>query len=596
MKKLLTFILAFAIFSQQAFAIGASPLRIMMQANPGDTVEGYVDAQNTKKEAMLVNLTKGDFLVDENESLEFMQTPQEGNVHSLMNWIELTENDVLVDALQSKKITYKINIPADAPSGSYYGVVFVQGKSPEAAAQSSGVGISANVAQLILLEVYGDLSRNTELKTFNIIKNDRDEVATNTTFQANVFNSGNTHDSITGTIIVADSKLNKLEELTFNRDKYNTMPERQKTYVENWRFEKYENGTYAAYLDSKNKDEKPYVAEIKFKISTDKETDQKMLTVLNTTIGKSYQDALSAFQNPKATSRVFVVFGLLLLFIIITAITLIVKRKKHKRGKKRFFGLFSILALVFGLSLSSVSAQDTDIITVDATVDVGQYADFALVGCWADTGSDTWIFDPTDDSANLRQPGDRENGAGGDQYTWYDVPGGTPNGNLDPTSTGSFGYDDCQFTTTAQNWSNWNITVYSDDFDDVTTLYEIPDMVGYSTNGFDFTLESEASGYPLDESEHGFFIVNKSAAATDDGTAAGATYSPTKTFDATTCGPSSNRPCYHFIPSIGSPQTIFSSASNVTGETFVVRFGIGSGFAAGTSYSATATFTLNTTP
>lgn len=595
MKKFLSIIIAFTIFSQQAFAIGASPLRVLTEANPGDTVGGYVTAQNTKDQPISVSLTKGDFLVNENEDLKFMYEPQEGNVHSLVNWIELTENDVRVEAKQSQTIKYNINIPQDAPSGSYYGVVFVQGNAiSDEDEPVRGVGVAANVAQLILLEVKGNLTRETELKTFDIIKNERDEVATNTTFQANFFNSGNTYDSVIGTIIIADRNLEKLEEFDFNRDKYSIMPERQKTYVENWSFEKYENGTYAAYLEAKNKDEKSYSAEVKFKISTDRKTDQKMLTILNINLGRSYQDALQAVNGPRYDARIFIILGLLLVFVVIKLVA------QRKKGKKRFLGLFSILTLLFGLSMMPASAQNYDIITVDATVDVGQYADFALVGCWNEIALDEWAFDPLDDTANLRQPGDRESLGTGDPFSWYDTAGGTPNGALDPFAASAFGYDDCRFTVTAQNWSNWNITLYSDTFDDGFGN-QIWDMIGHTADSFNFTLENEATGYPATQGEHGFFIVNKSAgmisAATDDGTAAGTTYLTTKTFDEATCGSSNNRPCYHFIPSVGSPQTIYNSSTTVIDETFVVRFGMGADFSfpAGT-YDMTTTLTLNTTP
>lgn len=590
-SRVITFILAFAIFSQQAFAIGASPLRIMIQANPGNSVEGYINAQNTKDEPILANLTKGDFLVNENQSLQFMYEPQEGNVHSLLTWIEFTENDVEVGPNETKKITYKINIPNDAPSGSYYGVVFIQGKDPNSAGvQGSGMGISTNVAQLILLEIKGNLYRDTTLNSFQIIRNERDETPTNTTFTTNVFNSGNTYDALTGKITITDKDKNLIQELDFNRDISSVMPQRQKTYVENWSFADYKNGIYFANLTAKNKDDKSYAEEIKFKISTDRKTGDKVLSIMDS--------------NPKDANlqyQIIVIFGLLLLLVII--IRQIIKCKKSgKRKKKRFFGLFTIFTLMLGMFILPASAQDADIIIVNATVDVGLYAEFELYGCWDEPVAAEWEFVLGDDIATLNQPGDRETGLGdnGDQYGWYDTHGDTPNGILYPTATGAFGYDDCKFIVTAENWSNWNITLYSDAFDDGFGN-QIWDMIGYSTNGFDFTLENEASGYPATQGEHGFFIVDKSlgmvAAAEDDGTAAGASYTNPKDFDETTCGSSSNRPCYHFIPSSGSPQTIFSSSSNVTDQAFVIRFGVGADFSfpAGT-YEATATLTLNTTP
>ena len=55
-------------------------------------------------------LTKGDFYVNENESLQFIYEYDENNKHSMQNWIEFIENDVPIEGNNSREIPYKINI------------------------------------------------------------------------------------------------------------------------------------------------------------------------------------------------------------------------------------------------------------------------------------------------------------------------------------------------------------------------------------------------------------------------------------------------------------------------------------------------------
>lgn len=312
--------------SSPVFAIGASPLRLMLTATPGQTIDGYVNAQNTTDKDVIVNLKKGDFIVDENESLKFNFEYDENNKYSLLNWIEFTDNDVKVGPRESKEIRYKINIPEDAKSQGYYGTVFVQGNDPLKPSNVPGVGIAANVAQLILLEVNGDdLNRDAQLTNFNIVHNDSIEDKYQVNFEAQMFNNGNTHDFASGRIIITNFKREILQELEFNRDKYHVMPQTPKTYVEAWDYKDYEAETYFAYIDALNKDNQKVTAELKFRVTRESEIE-----VLNLTLGRSYEDGVRIANE---FNYMPIYFGsIILLGLILSLATL--ERKPKKRGRK----------------------------------------------------------------------------------------------------------------------------------------------------------------------------------------------------------------------------------------------------------------------
>jgi len=608
MKKLLSYISIFTfafLFAAQiniAYGIGASPLRMQLHAMPGETIEGTLKVTNSKENAVKIVASKADFLVSEDESVQFLDEIDEKNIHSMQGWIELPSQDVIVEAKDNAKYTYKITIPDDAKSQSYYGVVFVGDKDINTASgEGSGIALNTQVAHLVLLEVGNNLHADITLKSFKVSQNlnNKTEVAE---FDTVFFNSGNTHTAQEGIIKITDANKNILEEIAVNKGKYNCLPNRQKTSVETWEITDVKNGTYFAYFEGTNPNGETMNAEAKFKITDNKNNEgERTIEVLASTLGVSLEDAIKYDNKITLLKLILVAIGVALLAGY-SVVKLIRKRKKAKK----FFGLFGIILLFIissNITINKVMAQDSETIAASMEVD-SQVAELDLVGCWEESAPDTWTF--TDTAATLLQPGDREavaNGSG-DPYAWYDTAGSNANGDPAPTDGNAFAYDDCQFNVTVVGYSEYDITLHAGDLTDGT--HDIPDMKDSGTAGFDFTMTSENPSAPYDyvsgEGEHGFFIVDADAAfsaLSDTGTAAGVTYTTAKTFDATTCGTGSNRPCYHFVPASANAQTIFDETSGTTLEDkkFVVRVGMAADFSvpAGT-YAMNSSAPYNSTP
>ena len=312
---ILTLTMALTAFAPSAMAIGVSPLRTQLKAQPGETVKGEIVAFNQKDQQQTVVLTKGDFLVNKNGDLDFYTEPDPQNIHSLMDWIELPEQEPIMEPKGKTQIEYTINVPEDAASQSYYGVVFVSAKNPEVIKTPAGVGVTTNVAQLVLLEVEGDLQSEISVFNFNIEKKD-----SMIQFITSVANEGNTHDAPTGKIIITDKKLNKLEEITFNDGEYNSLPNSPKTYIENLKnFDEINKGIYYAYLDMEDENGNEHAAELKFRKNSKDE-----LEVLGLELGKSYGQAL------KDIGRYvwFPVIALCLAFVLILIAWIVKKTKK----------------------------------------------------------------------------------------------------------------------------------------------------------------------------------------------------------------------------------------------------------------------------
>ena len=423
MKKLFsyisifTFAILFAAQAHIAYGIGASPLRMQLHAMPGETVEGTLKVSNNKENNVRIVATKADFIVTEDESVQFINEIDPENIYSMQNWIELPSEDVIVEGKSDANYTYKVNVPEDAADHSYYGVVFVGDENlTEETADRSGIALNTQVAHLVLLEVGNDLHADIALQAFEVqaTMSGEQEVAQ---FDAVFFNSGNTHAAQEGKIQITDKNKNIIKELPLNKGKFNALPNKQKTSSETWPIEGIENGTYYAYFNGTSPAEEAMNAEVKFKIGNNKENEGKRtIEMLESNLGISLEDAINHDNKIMLLKLIIIAIGVG--FLAGYSTVKIVKKRKLTKKMFKIFGVVLLLIILSNITINEVMAQDAETISVSMEVDTA-LAELSLVGCWEDAGGDTWGF--SDTAATLLQPGDRENGAGGDPYSWYDT-------------------------------------------------------------------------------------------------------------------------------------------------------------------------------
>jgi len=289
---------------------------------------------------------------------------------------------------------------------------------------------------------------------------------------------------------------------------------------------------------------------------------------------------------------------------------------KIKTFRKKIFLLLAITALVSMAVLPSVFAQDYTDISVSLQVDQGQFAEISMDGCWKYVITPNWLFTGT--SLSLLQPGDRGDGtetgdpADGEDSDWgtvtgtakYDTEGGDANGNVVPTDTNAFAYGDCKFTLTMQGYTEYDVQLYGTQFLHNTNLVdEILDMHGSGTAGFDYILDSDDPPYDYfaDQGEHGFYVVAEDIGniKNDSGAAGGTDYTAKRAYNAINCpAGTGTRPCYHMIPSSGSPQILYDEAStNFTDKTIIIREGLSADFnSPAGGYTMTLTVNVYTNP
>jgi hypothetical protein len=145
-----------------------SPVRTDVEIKPGESGEVPVT---------ITNLTNGDILVAPIEN-DFVQGDENGTpsiilneddfapTHSLKRFMVPLGN-VTVPANGSVTVKVKINVPATAQAGGYFGALRFAPTTPDSGGQ---VNLSASVASLILLTVPGPVTEQLDLTDFNLLQ------------------------------------------------------------------------------------------------------------------------------------------------------------------------------------------------------------------------------------------------------------------------------------------------------------------------------------------------------------------------------------------------------------------------------------------
>lgn len=162
---------------------------------------------------------------------------------SMKDWFSHIEKFKL-NARQSQKISFNINIPDNAEAGGHYGVLRFSGTAPEI--ESTGVGLSASAGVLILVRVDGDVKEEANLASFLASSNGKQPILIESgpiTFITRIKNIGNVHVKPVGNIELRDIFGNLLETMPVNENKSNVLPNStrrfESEYKKTWMFGRY---------------------------------------------------------------------------------------------------------------------------------------------------------------------------------------------------------------------------------------------------------------------------------------------------------------------------------------------------------------------
>ncbi len=175
--------------------IGISPTSLTLDADAGQELTGQVTVLNPGDETINYRLYASNFFIrDESYEKDFDRGDLE--VVEPVSWFTLPESTRQLEPQEQEQVTYTIQVPADAASQGYYGVIFAETIAPEA--DTTGVERRKRVGALVYLTVNGDeLRRDGQLVSFDTPRWLRQGPIT---ADLRLRNDGNVHFPVTGEV------------------------------------------------------------------------------------------------------------------------------------------------------------------------------------------------------------------------------------------------------------------------------------------------------------------------------------------------------------------------------------------------------------
>lgn len=144
---------------------------------------------------------------------------------SVKTWVE-TVPQFTLRSRESRVVTARIIIPANAEPGGHYGVLRFSGRAPDV--KDTGVGLAASAGVLLLIRVDGAITEKANLASFfSEQRGDQSSFFEKgpLTFVTRIKNEGNIHVKPVGSIELRDMFGGLVTTLPVNADKSNVLPD-----------------------------------------------------------------------------------------------------------------------------------------------------------------------------------------------------------------------------------------------------------------------------------------------------------------------------------------------------------------------------------
>lgn len=233
-----------AVKAQQSSGTGSglsiSPTRTELRIERGKSDEVKVSIRNVTKGAIVAKPFIADFESD-NETGEpkLLTDPNKHNSASVYKFVKGLA-DVPLNPGEDKNLTYKVDIPADATAGAYYGAIAYRAvPASQAANENDGgqVALTANVASLVLIEVPGDITEKIQITSVKALSGDKGgSLFTHAPNKVGVTikNLGNSFAKPFGTVTITNMSGKQIHsyELNNSTPRSNILPKTSRTFTD----------------------------------------------------------------------------------------------------------------------------------------------------------------------------------------------------------------------------------------------------------------------------------------------------------------------------------------------------------------------------
>lgn len=221
----------------QSIGIKISPPRLERIIDPGMVAEETISVTNESDVEKTLFIYLKDFKAEDESGEPALISPGSEEGYYLASWIEATAEGIHFAPREEKRISFKINVPADIGPGGYYGAVFFGTEPPrlyqDSEDKGAGMAVSQQTGSLILYTVRGDISEEAGIREFTT---DKELYSTPYAidFTIRIENTGNVHVKPFGLITIRSMFGKKVGEVMVNEKGSNVMPVSIRRFNEIW--------------------------------------------------------------------------------------------------------------------------------------------------------------------------------------------------------------------------------------------------------------------------------------------------------------------------------------------------------------------------
>lgn len=221
-------------YAQEDVSVGVSPTFQNLKLQPGDKYNGELVTWNLSQEpAKYKILVKGFKQIDNTPGTAVLLSDEEEqkSLYSASSWIKVNKDSIELVPNKNEKILYEINVPKNATKGEYHAMISL---ISENYVKSNDTATLTNVSSgmPILIRIGDNFVESAELLTFKTSKNIYEKPSV--LFTTIINNTGDTHISPTGEIILTNIFNKEIARIKFNANSQSLLRDNTGNYTTQW--------------------------------------------------------------------------------------------------------------------------------------------------------------------------------------------------------------------------------------------------------------------------------------------------------------------------------------------------------------------------
>ncbi len=226
-----------------------SPIRFEADVRPGDVWRGTLNLKNFSSEIRELTLSAEDFVVtDDTQNITFYPSDQARHlqVPDIADWVVLPQRTVTLAGNATAAVPFELHIPPNAPTGGYYGALFVTQSRTGSYDTQTGqaqIGINSRMGALLIFAVHGSEPARVEGTLTAFGPTQKVFFVSPVRFRTSIANNGTIHFRGSGAITLARGGKTIATLPLASQVNY---PHKVRTYASAWHFGLLDMGPYTA--------------------------------------------------------------------------------------------------------------------------------------------------------------------------------------------------------------------------------------------------------------------------------------------------------------------------------------------------------------